>query len=107
MVPLLTRKRRIRRKPEKGIICFLSSLPPKARRTTPETKSRKKSVPIPKKATFPSVTKTIINFSLIEEAEKHYLRKRDEFPMEYSAGLRSRAALKLADDEDMQDVDED
>jgi uncharacterized membrane protein YobD (UPF0266 family) len=51
---------------------------------------------------FPSVTMTLVNYSLIEEAEKYYFDEEDEFPMEYSAALRSVAMM--ADDED--DVDE-
>jgi hypothetical protein len=51
---------------------------------------------------FPSVIKTLVNFSLIEEAEKYYFEEDDEFPMEYSAALRSVATeFMMADDDDV------
>jgi hypothetical protein len=40
---------------------------------------------------FPSVAKTIVDYSLMDEAEKHYWEEEDEFPIEYSAALRSIA----------------
>jgi hypothetical protein len=55
---------------------------------------------------FPSVTKTIINYSLIEEAEKHYFEDEDEFPMEYSAALRSYATESIMGNDDEDDDDE-
>lgn len=54
---------------------------------------------------FPSVTKTLVNFSLIEQAEKYYYDEDDEFPADYSAALRSVATeFMMAKDDD---VDED
>ena len=47
---------------------------------------------------FPSVTKLIVNFELIEEAEKYYYDEEDEFPMMYSAALRSVATMRLIND---------
>lgn len=40
---------------------------------------------------FPSLVKTIINYSLFEEAEKFYFDEEDEFPQDYSIALRSVA----------------
>jgi hypothetical protein len=54
---------------------------------------------------FPTVTAALMNYALIEEAEKYYYDEDDEFPMEYSAALRSVAATSAADNDD--DVDED
>jgi hypothetical protein len=44
---------------------------------------------------FPSVAHTIMNYSLTDEAEKHYFDEVDEFPMEYTAALRSTAEVAL------------
>jgi hypothetical protein len=54
---------------------------------------------------FPSVTKSLVDFSLIEEAEKYYYAEEDEFPMDYSRALRSVATEFIMADDD--DVDED
>jgi hypothetical protein len=54
---------------------------------------------------FPTVTATFLNYALIEEAEKYYYDEDDEFPMNYSAALRSVAGMSAADNED--DADED
>lgn len=48
---------------------------------------------------FPSVAKTIVDYSLMEEAEKHYWEEEDEFPLEYSAALRSIATDKFEEEE--------
>lgn len=50
---------------------------------------------------FPSVSRTILNYDLIEEAEKYYFEDEDEFPMEYSAAMRSVVSTNLGDDDDM------
>jgi hypothetical protein len=47
---------------------------------------------------LPPVAKTIINYSLLDEAENHYFDEEDEFPVEYSEALRSIATLFLQDD---------
>ncbi|CAJ1953029.1 unnamed protein product [Cylindrotheca closterium] len=44
---------------------------------------------------FPSVTKTIINMDLFEKAEEYYLEEGDEYPAEYSMGLRNVAFERL------------
>ena len=49
---------------------------------------------------FPSVAKTVMNFDLFEAAEPHFFDEEDEFPMEYSAGLRSVVAEAMGDDDD-------
>jgi hypothetical protein len=54
---------------------------------------------------FPTVTATLMNYALIEEAEKYYYDEDDEFPMSYSAALRSVAGMGAADNDD--DADED
>lgn len=54
---------------------------------------------------FPSVGRTIISYALMEEAEKYYYDEEDEFPMSYSAALRSVVTANLGDDDD--DTDED
>eukprot|EP00980_Cylindrotheca_fusiformis_P019294 scaffold6614_cov88-Cylindrotheca_fusiformis.AAC.5 len=54
---------------------------------------------------FPSVTQTILNYSLMEQAETHYFEEEDEFPLEYSAALRSIAALKSSEGDDNDDDD--
>jgi hypothetical protein len=58
---------------------------------------------------FPSIVKSMVNYTLIEEAEKYYFDEEDEFPLVYSAALRSVAAMKLAaeDDDDGNDMDDD
>jgi hypothetical protein len=52
---------------------------------------------------FPSVIKEIMNYNLMEEAEKYYFEEEDEFPMEYSAALRAIASVEM---EGQEDVDE-
>jgi hypothetical protein len=54
---------------------------------------------------FPSVTKTVVDYTLIEEAEKYYYEEEDEYPQDLSIGLRSVATMAVAEDDD--DVDED
>lgn len=54
---------------------------------------------------FPSVTKTIVDYTLIEEAEKYYYEEDDEYPQDLSIGLRSVATMSMA--EENEDVDED
>mmetsp|Transcript_25438 Transcript_25438/g.41777 ORF Transcript_25438/g.41777 Transcript_25438/m.41777 type:complete len:256 (-) Transcript_25438:847-1614(-) len=53
---------------------------------------------------FPSVIKTIVDYTLLEEAEKFYYEEEDEFPQDLSIGLRSVATMAMAEDDD--DVDE-
>jgi TolA-binding protein len=53
---------------------------------------------------FPSVTKTVVNYSLIEEAEKFYYEEEDEYPQDLAIGLRSVASMRLVEEDD--DVDE-
>jgi hypothetical protein len=55
---------------------------------------------------FPSVTKLLVNYSMIEEAEKHYFDEEDEFPIDYSAALRSVACEKVGDDDDDENDDD-
>jgi hypothetical protein len=52
---------------------------------------------------FPSVIKTAVNYKLIEKAEEYYYDEDDEFPMEYSAAIRSVATEALGDDEETGD----
>jgi hypothetical protein len=54
---------------------------------------------------FPSVTQTIVDYRLIEEAEKFYFDEEDEYPQDLSIGIRS-VALDLLVAEDT-DIDED
>jgi TolA-binding protein len=54
---------------------------------------------------FPSVTKTLVNYSLIEEAEKFYFEEEDEYPQDLAIGLRSVATAALVEADD--DTDED
>ena len=54
---------------------------------------------------FPSVMKTILNYDLVEEAEKYYFDEEDEFPMQYSAALRSIVAETAAEEDDDDDDD--
>jgi hypothetical protein len=53
---------------------------------------------------FPSVTKTVVDYTLMEEAEKYYYEEGDEYPQDLSIGLRSVATMKLAEEDD--DIDE-
>jgi DNA repair exonuclease SbcCD ATPase subunit len=53
---------------------------------------------------FPSVTKTVVNYTLIEEAEKFYYEEEDEYPQDLAIGLRSVASMRLVEEDD--DVDE-
>jgi DNA repair exonuclease SbcCD ATPase subunit len=54
---------------------------------------------------FPSVAKTVVNYTLMEEAEKHYFGEDDEYPQDLSIGLRSVASMAIAEEDD--DLDED
>lgn len=54
---------------------------------------------------FPSVQSSIVNYTLIEEAEKFYYEEDDEYPMDLSAGLRSVAATAMSNGES-DDIDE-
>ncbi|CAJ1931061.1 unnamed protein product, partial [Cylindrotheca closterium] len=59
---------------------------------------------------FPSITKTIVNMDLFEKAEEYYYDEGDEFPMEYSMGLRNVAFEKLeaeGEDDDDEEMDDD
>lgn len=58
---------------------------------------------------FPSLVKTIINYSLFEEAEKYYYEEDDEFPMDYSIALRSVAfeQEEIDGDDDDNGMDDD
>lgn len=55
---------------------------------------------------FPSVTKTVIDYRLMEEAEKFYFEEDDEYPADLSGGLRAVAFAIIAEEED-DDMDED
>jgi hypothetical protein len=46
---------------------------------------------------FPPVAKTMIDYSLIEEAEKYYFDEEDKFPMYYTAVLRCTAEVEMGD----------
>jgi hypothetical protein len=54
---------------------------------------------------FPSVTKCLVNYSLIEEAEKDWYDEEEEFPMDYSAALRTTATESMAGEDEDQDDD--
>ncbi|KAG7341819.1 hypothetical protein IV203_006911 [Nitzschia inconspicua] len=54
---------------------------------------------------FPSVTKSVVDYTLIEEAEKFYYEEDDEYPQDLSIGLRSVATMRMAEEDD--DIDED
>jgi myosin protein heavy chain len=49
---------------------------------------------------FPSVARTIMNYDLMEEADKYYFDEEDELPIDVSAGLRSVASNYLDEDVD-------
>lgn len=49
---------------------------------------------------FPSVTKLCIMYTLLEKAEEYYYDEEDEFPIHYSAALRSIACEKLEESND-------
>lgn len=53
---------------------------------------------------FPSVRKTLINYSLIEEAEKFYFEEEDEYPQDLTIALRTVATESLMASDD--DTDE-
>jgi hypothetical protein len=56
---------------------------------------------------FPSVQSSIVNYTLLEEAEKHYFDEDDEYPMDLSVALRSVATAAMAESDDGgDDVDE-
>ena len=54
---------------------------------------------------FPSVIQTIVDYRLIEEAEKFYFREEDEYPQDLSIGIRSVATDCLV--AEANDIDED
>jgi hypothetical protein len=54
---------------------------------------------------FPSVTTCFVNSSLIEEAEKYWYDEADEFPLDYSAALRSTATESMDGEDEDQDDD--
>lgn len=54
---------------------------------------------------FPTVNKAVFSGDLIEEAEKFYYDEEDEFPLVYSAALRSIATSIMSEEE--LDLDED
>jgi len=60
---------------------------------------------------FPSLTKTIVNYDVFEKAEKYYFDEDDEFPSDYSMGLRAVAFERLEaegdDDSDDEEMDDD
>ena len=49
---------------------------------------------------FPSVTSLAVSYDLIEKAEEYYFDEEDEFPMQYSAALRSIACERLEESND-------
>ena len=49
---------------------------------------------------FPTLAKTLLDMTLITEAESYYGDEDETFPFEYSAALRSISALKMVDEED-------
>mmetsp|Transcript_37514 Transcript_37514/g.91000 ORF Transcript_37514/g.91000 Transcript_37514/m.91000 type:complete len:98 (+) Transcript_37514:516-809(+) len=49
---------------------------------------------------FPSVIKLCVMYTLIEKAEEYYYDEEDEFPLQYSAALRSIACEKLEESND-------
>jgi len=50
---------------------------------------------------FPSVAQTVVDYRLMEEAEKYYFEEDDEYPQDLSIGLRSVATeLVLSQDDD-------
>merc|ERR1712032_8890 len=50
---------------------------------------------------FPSVAQTVVDYRLMEEAEKFYFEENDEYPQDLSIGLRSVATeLVLSQDDD-------
>jgi hypothetical protein len=51
---------------------------------------------------FPSVARIILNYSLLEEAERHYCEGESDLPAEYTSGLRAAAARAI----EKGDVDE-
>mmetsp|Transcript_32251 Transcript_32251/g.78672 ORF Transcript_32251/g.78672 Transcript_32251/m.78672 type:complete len:334 (+) Transcript_32251:80-1081(+) len=58
---------------------------------------------------FPSVQSSIVNYTLIEEAEKQYFDEEDEYPMDLTVALRTVATEAMAEDGDDaggDDVDE-
>ena len=49
---------------------------------------------------FPSILRAIVDYTLIEEAEKHYYEEEDEFPIIYAAVLRAEASNQLTEHDD-------
>ncbi|KAL3922617.1 MAG: hypothetical protein SGILL_002111 [Bacillariaceae sp.] len=47
---------------------------------------------------FPTVARSIVDYSLTEEAERHYFEEEDEFPTVYTASLRQVAIGLVAED---------
>jgi hypothetical protein len=54
---------------------------------------------------FPSVTASILDHTLTEEADKYYFDEDDELPMMYGIGLRSVAGIAASKEEDTIDID--
>jgi hypothetical protein len=54
---------------------------------------------------FPSVTASILDHTLTEEADKYYFEEDDELPMMYGIGLRSVAGIAASKEEDIVDID--
>jgi len=54
---------------------------------------------------FPSVAKTIIDYRLTDEAEKHYFEEEDEYPIELTGAIRE-VAFKVHAEEEDEDFDE-
>ena len=53
----------------------------------------------------PPIPKAIVDYSLIEEASKHYGTSEEEFPLEYTAVLRTAASMTLDEEIDYDYVD--
>ena len=49
---------------------------------------------------FPSILRAILDYTLIEEAEKFYFDEGDEFPIMYAAVLRAEASNQLTEHDD-------
>eukprot|EP00980_Cylindrotheca_fusiformis_P019679 scaffold6870_cov121-Cylindrotheca_fusiformis.AAC.6 len=55
---------------------------------------------------FPSVTRLLVDYSMIEEAEKYYYDEEDEFPIEYSAAIRAIACEKIENDNENEEMEQ-